>query len=172
MSEFISQAVAVVQAHPGWAAPVLFGLAFCESFAFISLLLPTASVLVAVGALLGASGMAFWPLWLAAAAGAVAAHALSYAIAFHFKEQIARIWPLSRNPALLTRGVAFFRRWGLAAVFLGRFFGPLRAVMPLAAGLCEMPWRPFLIANVASGLLWTAGMLAPGVIGVRWLWGA
>ena len=84
MSEFISQAIAFTQAHPGWAAPVLLGLAFRESFAFISLFLPTASILVAVGALLGASGMAFWPLWLAATAGAVAAHALAYAIAFHF----------------------------------------------------------------------------------------
>lgn len=172
MNELAQQVIASVQTHHSWAAAIIFALAFCESFAFISVFLPTASILVGVGMLIGASGLAFWPVWLAAILGAFAAHWLAYDIAFRFKAQIARLWPLSRNPAVLARGVKFFRRWGLVAVFLGRFFGPLRAVMPLAAGLCEMPWVRFQIANLASAILWTAGMLAPGVFGMRWLgWG-
>ncbi len=171
MSELARQIIAFVQAHHGWAAPIVFALAFCESFAFISVFVPTASILVGVGALFGASGIAFWPVWLAATLGAVAAHWLAYGLAFHFKAQIVRLWPLSRDPALIARGVAFFRRWGLLAVFVGRFFGPLRAIMPLAAGLCEMPQLSFQIANVASAILWTGGMLAPGVFGMRWIMG-
>jgi membrane protein DedA with SNARE-associated domain len=168
VSELAQQIVAFVQAHHGWAAPIMFALAFCESFAFISVFLPTASILVGFGMLIGASGLDFWPAWLAATLGAFVAHWLAYDIAFRFKEQIARLWPLSHNPALLGRGVTFFRRWGLLAVFFGRFLGPLRAVMPLAAGLCEMPWISFQTANLASAILWTGGMLAPGVFGMRW----
>lgn len=171
MSDLARQTIAFVQGHPGWAAPIVFALAFCESFAFISVFVPTASILFGVGALLGASGIAFWPVWLAATLGAVAAHWLAYGLAFRFKAQIMRLWPLSRDPTLVARGVAFFRRWGLLAVFFGRFFGPLRAVMPLAAGLCEMPQLSFQIANAASAILWTGGMLAPGMFGMRWIVG-
>ena len=171
MNELARQTIAFVQGHHAWAAPLLFALAFCESFAFISVFVPTASILVGVGALIGASGIVFWPVWLGAILGAFAAHWLAYEIAFRLKDRIMRLWPLSRDPSLVVRGVTFFRRWGLLAVFFGRFFGPLRAVMPLAAGLCEMPWLSFQIANLASAVLWTACMLAPGVLGMRWLMG-
>jgi len=62
-------------------------------------------------------------------------------------------------------------RWGMLAVFVGRFFGPLRAVVPIAAGICEMPWWKFQVANVASALLWASAILTPGLLGVRWLVG-
>jgi membrane protein DedA with SNARE-associated domain len=41
--------------------------------------------------------------------------------------------------------------------------------VPLVAGICAMPFVPFQIANVTSALVWAAGILAPGAIGVRWL---
>lgn len=171
MRDLVAYAISFVQSHPSWAAPIVFALAFCESFAFISLFVPTASILFGVGGVIGASGIQFWLIWLGATLGALAAHWLAYSLAFRFKDQIMRVWPLSRNPGVVARGVIFFRRWGMMAVFLGRFFGPLRAVMPLAAGLCEMPWIKFQIANLASAMVWTAGMLLPGVFAVRWLMG-
>ena len=79
------------------------------------------------------------------------------------------MWPLSRHPDLLPRGHAFFQRWGAGSVFLGRFFGPLRAVVPLVAGICGMSQIQFQIANIASALVWATGILAPGVFGTRWL---
>jgi membrane protein DedA with SNARE-associated domain len=171
MKEYAALIMGYVQVHHAWAAPFAFALAFVESFAFISLFLPTASILFALGALVGAADIAFWPVWLAASLGAIAAHALAYEIAFRLKDRIVRVWPFSRDPAMIERGVKFFRRWGFIAVFGGRFFGPLRAVMPLVAGLCEMPRRTFFVANVASAVIWTGGMLAPGAFGMRWLVG-
>jgi membrane protein DedA with SNARE-associated domain len=37
-------------------------------------------------------------------------------------------------------------------VFIGRFFGPLRAVVPLAAGIFLMP-RPLFLAATATSVL-------------------
>ena len=67
--------------------------------------------------------------------------------------------------------MGFFDRWGLIAVFCGRFFGPLRAIVPIAAGLHAMPWLKFQIANLASAVLWATGILSPGFVGMRWLMG-
>ena len=62
-----------------------------------------------------------------------------------------------------------FERWGAIGVFGGRFFGPLRCIMPLIAGICGMRQLPFQIANVASALIWATGVLSPGWVVERWL---
>jgi membrane protein DedA with SNARE-associated domain len=160
-----------LQSHAGWAAPVVFVLAFCESFAFVSLIVPATAILFGVGGLIGASGIAFWPVWLGAALGAIVGDWLAYSLAYRFKDQIVTWWPLSRDPRLVKRGMALFERWGMLAVFFGRFMGPLRAVVPMAAGMCGMPWPNFQFANVTSALVWASGILAPGAVSVRWLIG-
>jgi len=76
---------------------------------------------------------------------------------------------LSRHPDLVPRGERFFRRWGTLGIFFGRFFGPLRAALPLVAGICAMPIVPFQIANVASAIVWATGILAPGVLLFGWI---
>jgi membrane protein DedA with SNARE-associated domain len=161
--------LAFIREHESWAAPVVFILAFGESLAFISLLLPATAILFGAGGLIGATGIGFWPIWLAAALGAAFGDWVSYWLGFHYKHGIARLWPLSRNPALLPRGEAFFRKWGVAGIFLGRFFGPLRSAVPLVAGICAMPLVRFQIANVASAVVWATAILMPGTIGARWL---
>ncbi len=155
----------------GHLAPVVvFALAFGESLAFVSLLLPATAILLGAGGLLGAAGVGFWPVWAAAVLGAVLGDWVSYRLGYHFKSAIAGYWPLSRRPDLLARGQAFFARWGVLGVFLGRFFGPLRSAVPLVAGICAMPALPFQLANVASALIWALGVLAPGRLAIRWFW--
>jgi membrane protein DedA with SNARE-associated domain len=148
---------------------VVFVLAFGESLAVVSLLLPATAILFGIGGLIGASGVAVWPIWLAAVCGAAVGDWVSYGIGMHFKEPIVGVWPLSRHPVLVARGRAFFRAWGWAGIFLGRFFGPLRSIVPLAAGIAGMPWVPFQLANVASAVVWATGVLAPGALAALWL---
>ena len=169
MDRVVQATIAFVDHHQAWAAPIVFVLAFCELFAFVSLLLPATAVLLGVGGLIAAAEIGFWPVWLAAVLGAIAGDWLAYWLALHFKERVLGTSPLANYPDLVARGTAFFKRWGMPAVFVGRFFGPLRAVVPLIAGVNAMPWLNFQIANVASAALWAAGILLPGFIGVRWL---
>jgi membrane protein DedA with SNARE-associated domain len=68
---------------------------------------------------------------------------------------------------MVERGEQFFLRWGLWSVFIGRFFGPVRAVIPLIAGTFAMPALPFQIANVTSAVLWGFVLLAPGFAALR-----
>lgn len=158
-----------VQAEHVWGLPVVFALAFGESLAFVSVLLPATVILFALGGLIGVAGLDFWPLWLAAASGAILGDWLSYWLGYRYQHAIARAWPLSRHPDLLPRGARVFHRWGVLGVFFGRFLGPLRAAVPLVAGICRMPALPFQLANVASGMIWAAGILLPGTVGGRWL---
>lgn len=175
MEDFGRAAADLVRDHQAWAAPIVLLLAFGESLAFISLLIPAWGALVAIGALIGTTGISFWPLCLAGGLGAALGDWISYWFGRKYQSQVAQVWPLSRYPELLPRGEAFVRKWGVPSIFIGRFFGPLRASVPLAAGIFEMPYWQFQIANFVSALVWAAALLLFGdVIGriVEWLWRA
>jgi membrane protein DedA with SNARE-associated domain len=45
-------------------------------------------------------------------------------------------------------------------VFLGQFLGPLRATVPLVAGMSELEFLPFLVASISAALLWATFLLA------------
>ncbi|VFS45759.1 Inner membrane protein yabI [Budvicia aquatica] len=135
----------------------------------MSLLIPATVILLGLGAIIGESGIAFWPLWLAAAAGAFFGDWISYWIGWRYKDKVAHMWPLSRNPQTLVRGQHFFERWGTPGVFIGRFFGPLRATVPLVAGICGMNIKSFQIVNLTSAMLWAFLILAPGAFGLHWI---
>jgi membrane protein DedA with SNARE-associated domain len=154
--------ISFVQENQAWAPFIIAGLAFGESVAFLSLLAPATVILLGLGALIGTADLKFWPLWLAAATGAIVGDLVSYWIGHRFQYTAFHVWPLSRHPAMIVKGEHFFHRFGPWAVFAGRFFGPARAVIPLLAGIFAMPVVLFLAATVASAFVWAFAMLAPG----------
>jgi membrane protein DedA with SNARE-associated domain len=158
-----------VRDHQVWAAPVVFVLAFAESLAFLSLLIPAWGALVSIGALIGVSGISFWPVWLAGGLGAALGDWLSYWIGVKFHDRIAHMWPMSSFPEMLPRAERFMTKWGVLGIFIGRFSGPLRATVPLVAGVVEMPYWRFQFANFSSAFLWAAALMAPGIFGVKML---
>ena len=173
MEGWMNGLIEFVRQNQVWAAPIVLLLAFGESLAFISLLLPAWGALVAIGALVGASGISFWPVLIAGALGAALGDWLSYWFGFRYKDQVAQIWPLSKFPDLLPRGEAFVKKWGVPSIYIGRFFGPLRASVPLAAGIFEMPYWRFQVANFTSAFIWAGVLLLFGdglSMTVEWLW--
>jgi membrane protein DedA with SNARE-associated domain len=151
-----------IRAHSDWAAVVMFITAFCESFAFVSLLFPGTTVLIAAGTLMSAGTLPYGPVMVGAVIGAVLGDSVSYWIGRRFGGAIAGLWPFSRNPDLLPRGIRFFERHGGKSVFIGRFFGPIRAVIPLAAGIMRMPRGRFWVANMTSAIVWAPMLLLVG----------
>ncbi len=174
MEAYVDQIIAFARDNAAWAPAIMFALAFGESLAFVSLLIPAWGALVALGALIGSSGISFWPVWLAAALGAALGDWLSYWIGLKLEYRVQHIWPLSRHPDLIPRGERFMKTWGIAGIFIGRFFGPLRASVPLIAGIFEMPFWRFQIANVLSAFVWAAVLLTLGdgiSKAIAWGWG-
>ncbi len=158
-----------IRAHQGYAPLIVGLLTFAESFALISLVLPMIAILIAVGFALAAADIPFWQVWLGASAGAFLSAWISFEIGAKAKKRAYRAWPLSRHPQLIERGERFFERFGPWAIFLGRFFGPTRAVLPLIAGIFMMPRVIFQAANMASASVWSFLLLAPGAGLVRYL---
>lgn len=161
----IADAVATfVRQHPGWALPIVFLLAFGESLCIVSLVLPATFIIAAIVSVLAAGGTQFselWPAIVVAGIGGFLGYATSYWIGLYFKDSIRDIWPFRTSPRLIPRGERFFAKYGFAGVFLGHFFGPIRGVIPLAAGMFGMRQASFQLANIISAFIWAFGVMAP-----------
>jgi membrane protein DedA with SNARE-associated domain len=160
--EYVKPLVDFVRDHQAWAAPIVFALAFAESLAFISLLVPAWGALVLIGTIVQAGGLNFWPIWVAGSLGAALGDWLSYWVGRKLEHTVQTLWPLSKYPDMIPKGEAFIRKWGALGIFIGRFSGPLRASVPLVAGIFEMPWWRFQVANFTSAFLWAAVLLLLG----------
>src|ERR1041384_1213747 len=160
--EYVRPIVDFVREHQAWAAPIVFALAFAESLAFISLLVPAWGALVLIGGVVQAGGLSFWPIWVAGAVGAALGDWLSYWIGLKLERRVQHIWPLSKYPQMIPMGEAFIKNWGALGIFIGRFSGPLRASVPLVAGIFEMPFWRFQLANFVSAFVWAATLLLLG----------
>ena len=70
---------------------------------------------------------------------------------------------------MLPSAETFVQKWGIPSIFIGRFFGPLRAFVPLAAGIFEMPYWHFQLANFSSAFVWAAVVLGLGEQAYSWI---
>ncbi|MEJ1157785.1 DedA family protein [Prosthecomicrobium sp. N25] len=164
----IDAILAFIAANKGWGTLLVGLMAFGESLAFVGVLIPATTVLIAAGALVGAGALPFWEVWAGGAIGASLGDAISYWIGRRLGPGVEQMWPFRSRPHWLAAGERVFARWGWAAVFFGRFIGPLRATVPLAAGIMAMPHWTFQAVNVASAIVWIPVLVAPGAA-VSWL---
>ena len=162
LESLAADVVAFTRANQGWAPLIVALLCFAESLAVVSFFAPATVILVGIGGLIGASGLPFWPIWFGAVAGGILGDWVSYAVGFYFKDSAHHHWPLSKYPEFTRRADEFTRKWGALGVFVGRFSGPLRAFVPLAAGIFAVAQWKFQLANVSSAILWAFVLLAPG----------
>jgi membrane protein DedA with SNARE-associated domain len=110
MEQVVQPALAFIALHSGWAAAVVFITAFGESFAFLSLLFPGTSMVIAAGALISVGSLPYLPVLAAAVLGAVLGDAAAYWIVRRFDGAVGGLWPFSRHPDLLANGTRFFAR--------------------------------------------------------------
>ncbi len=164
MNDAVAITISFIHAHAAWVFPIMFAVSFGKSFAFVSLIFPGTTILIAAGALIPDGTLRPLPILAGAILGAILGDAISYEIGKRLGPQINAMWPLSRWPDLFARSNRLFTRFGTASVFIGRFFGPARAMIPLVAGIGRMPTLSFWSANIGSALIWAPALLLPGQI--------
>ncbi|QUS35543.1 DedA family protein [Falsirhodobacter algicola] len=173
MDTLIDNVIAFVEAHRDWAFWIALLFALAETMPVISILIPSTAILVGVGALVATGGVDLGPIWAGASIGAILGSCFSWALGQRYGGWVLGRWPMSRDPMMAERGRAAFARWGGAALLVGHFFGPLRAVVFLMAGISRMPFHRFIPWDIAGALAWAFVIPKSGEIGgnvLGWLW--
>jgi membrane protein DedA with SNARE-associated domain len=169
----IDAVLAFVREHREWAFWIALVFAFGENLAFLSIVIPSTAILLGVGALVATGQLSLLPIWAGASIGALIGSIISYVIGWRYGQTILGMWPLRNHPDFVDKGNAAFRRWGAYAVTIGHFFGPLRAVVFVMAGISRMSTPLFMVVNFIGCLLWAYvtplfGEVAGHFIG--WIW--
>jgi len=146
---------------------VLFGLGFAESLVFVSFFVPASAMFLAIAALEGAAGNPLLPILLAGAAGCFAGDMTSFFLGRLVRGDVANHWPFTKYPVWLASTETLFQRRGISAIFISKFVGPLRPVVPFVAGATHMRSMPFAIASCTSSVIWSMAFLAPSYYGVK-----
>lgn len=150
----------------GYAAVAV--VSFLESLAFVGLLVPGTVFLVVVGGLAAAGVFDLPAVFWCSVAGALLGDGLSYELGKR-GEGLFRHGNRLLKPGYLEVGQRFFEKHGGKSVFLGRFLGPVRPIVPFVAGVTRMPIARFYGWNLLSALLWSATYLTLGAfLGHGW----
>ncbi|MGW7435552.1 DedA family protein [Streptomyces sp. NPDC054849] len=116
-------------------------------------------------------------LGICAITGAIVGDSIGYAIGRRggkpLLERLGRRFPKHFGPEQVALAERSFEKWGMWAVFFGRFVALLRIFAGPLAGVLHMPYWRFLIANILGGILWAGGTTAVvysvGIVAEPWL---
>jgi membrane protein DedA with SNARE-associated domain len=112
-----------------------------------------------------------------ATAGAVIGDSIGYAIGRKggrpMLAWLGKKFPRHFSEGHIATAERSFEKWGMWAVFFGRFIALLRIFAGPLAGVLRMPYWKFFVANVLGGILWAGGTTAViyyvGVVAEAWL---
>ena len=133
-----------------WALALMIGL---ES---MGLPLPGETILVMASLHAGHRGESIAPVIAAAVAGAIIGDNIGYylgrELGFRFLLRFGRYFGITDNRIKL--GQYLFMKHGAKVVFFGRFVAILRCLAAFLAGVNQLPWPRFLVANAAGAVVW------------------
>ena len=135
----------------------LLGLVVCLEA--IGLPMPGESLVIAAALYAGATHELNIGLVVAVtAAAAIIGDNIGYAVGREVGARLVRRYGpyVGITEERLKIGQYMFERYGTKVVFFGRFIAVLRTLAALLAGITEMHWTHFLIANAAGGILWAS----------------
>ncbi len=125
----------------------------------IGIPLPGEAVLVG-SALLATQSSGIDPLPIAACAtiGAIIGDSIGYSLGRRYGrslvDRLGRRFPKHFSPERVAKAEQAVERWGMRAVFFGRFIAWLRMFAGPLAGVLHMPYPRFLLANVLGAAVW------------------
>jgi membrane protein DedA with SNARE-associated domain len=153
-----------IQANPNWTGILILLFAFTESILLVGIIFPGAAFLVSLGALIGLGVLDFYSAWIWATIGAFLGDGISFWIGYKYKQNLLKMWPIYKFPDLIDKGQNFFQKYGGISVFIGRFVGPVRPIIPAIGGMMSMSVKKYIIISAVASILWAPFYLLPGML--------
>lgn len=137
-------------------------VAFLESLALVGLILPGTVMMAGLGALIGSGELNFWHAWLAGIIGCLLGDWISFWLGWRFKKPLHRWSFMKKNKALLDKTEHALHQHSMFTILVGRFVGPTRPLVPMVAGMLDLPVAKFIVPNIIGCVLWPPFYFLPG----------
>ncbi|PYC20330.1 bifunctional DedA family/phosphatase PAP2 family protein [Pseudomonas mosselii] len=162
MGQWLDSLTAWLGANPQWLGLAIFIVACVECLAIAGIIVPGTVLLFAVAVLAGSGAFSLGETLLLGFLGGLLGDAISYGIGKYFHQNIRRLPLLRSHPEWIGSAEAYFQRYGIASLLVGRFIGPLRPMLPMVAGMFDMPLPRFIAVSLVAGAGWSVAYLLPG----------
>ncbi len=162
MSQWLDSLTSWLSANPQWLGLAIFLIACIECLAIAGIIVPGTVLLFAVAVLAGSGTFSLGETLLLGFLGGMLGDAMSYAIGKYFHQNIRRLPLLRHHPEWIGSAETYFQRYGIASLLVGRFIGPLRPMLPMVAGMFDMPLPRFIAVSLVAGAGWSVAYLLPG----------
>ena len=162
MGPWLDSVTGWLTVNPQWLAAAVFIVAFVECLAIAGLIVPGTVLLFAVAVLAGSGALSLGETLLLGFLAGVLGDVVSYFIGRHFHQNIRRLPGLRHHPEWIAGAEAYFQRYGIASLLVGRFIGPLRPMLPMVAGMFDMPFPRFAAVSLLAAAGWSVAYLLPG----------
>lgn len=161
MPEWLTALTSWLAENPQWLGLSLFLVACLECLAVVGLLMPGTVLVFAIAVLAGTGVLSLGETLLLGYAGGLLGDLLSYGLGRRYHQNIRSLRGLRNHPEWLTRAELYVERYGIASLLVGRFIGPLRPMLPLTAGMLDMPFGRFLLVSLVAAAGWSMAYLLP-----------
>ena len=139
----------------GWEAYALVGaLVFAEAAILIGFVFPGETAVIIGGVAASRDNINIVILVVVVVTCAIAGDSVGYLVGEKWGPRLMQTRFLRKRQRALLAVLDQLKRRGAIAVFVARFTAFLRAAVPGLAGMSAMPYRIFLPANAAGGLVW------------------
>lgn len=162
MGPWLDSMTGWLAANPQWLAAAVFLVALVECLAIAGLIVPGTVLLFAVAVLAGSGALSLSETLLLGFLGGILGDLISYFLGRHFHQNIRRLPGLRSHPEWMAGAESYFHRYGIASLLVGRFIGPLRPMLPMVAGMCDMPFPRFIAVSLLAAAGWSLAYLLPG----------
>ncbi|HGM5578489.1 TPA: bifunctional DedA family/phosphatase PAP2 family protein [Pseudomonas putida] len=162
MSQWLDSLTGWLSTNPQWLGLAIFLIACIECLAIAGIIVPGTVLLFAVAVLAGSGTFSLGETLLLGFLGGMLGDAMSYAIGKYFHQNIRRLPLLRHHPEWIGSAETYFQRYGIASLLVGRFIGPLRPMLPMVAGMFDMPLPRFIAVSLVAGAGWSVAYLLPG----------
>ncbi len=157
----INEIIIWLENNPQWIALGIIGASFIESFALIGIIVPGVVLLAVISGLASAS-LSLYKVVLLAYFASLFSDIASFFIGFGLRNSLSNIWPFKNHPEFLMNGKKFFKQYGMIGLFVGKFIGPIRPLLPITAGSLDMDRKRFFMIEIISCLIWALVYTVPG----------
>lgn len=128
--------------------------------------LPGETILLVAGFLCSEHHLNLGLVMIVAATGAVIGDNIGFAIGHHYGRGILLRFGrfIFLTPARLDKMTNYFASHGNKTILVARFITGLRVFAAILAGASHMPWRIFVVYNIAGAVLWSVVITTLGFV--------
>lgn len=162
MGPWLDSVTGWLTANPQWLGLAVFIVACVECLAIAGIIVPGTVLLFAIAVMAGSGALSLGETLLLGFLGGLLGDVVSYTLGRRFHQNIRRLPLLRTHPQWISGAESYFHRYGIVSLLVGRFIGPLRPMLPMVAGMCDMPVPRFAAVSVLAGAGWAVAYLLPG----------